>query len=42
MCETLDDDYNVVINEDKFFNLFTYNEYIKEIYNLENEYNEVE
>ena len=32
MCETLDDNYNVVINEDKFFNLYTYNEYIKDIY----------
>ena len=32
MCQILDDDYNVVINEDKFFNLYTYNEYIKDIY----------
>ena len=32
VCEILDDDYNVVINEDKFFNLCTYNEYIKDIY----------
>jgi hypothetical protein len=29
MCQTLNDDYNVVINGDKHLNLYTYNQYIK-------------
>ena len=32
MCEVLDDEYNVVLNEDKFFNMFTYNEYNADIF----------
>jgi hypothetical protein len=32
VCETLDDEYNVVLNEDKFFNMFTYNEYNADIF----------
>ena len=32
ICEELDDEYNVVINEDKFFNMFTYNEYNADIF----------
>ena len=32
MCEVLDDEYNVVLNEDKFFNMYTYNEYNADIF----------